>query len=106
MSYFLLINYVSPQHLNGSLWKLHHREGYHEADRAFRTAGDEIEWKHTKDHLRYIVYREFNCPSPTDNTQLMMSHKILMMKTTGSGTSIFFFLGTQTCTLERTFGTE
>jgi len=40
-----------------TLWKLHHRGGGHENDGALRGGPDDkIEWKHTKDHLRYAMY--------------------------------------------------
>ncbi|KAF8805899.1 Clavaminate synthase-like protein [Phlegmacium glaucopus] len=39
-----------------TLWKLHHRGG-HANDGALRGGlDDKIEWKHTKDHLRYAMY--------------------------------------------------
>ena len=41
------------------LWKLHHRGG-HDNDGALRGGPDDkIEWVHTKDHLRYALYRKF-----------------------------------------------
>ncbi|PPQ79070.1 hypothetical protein CVT24_012731 [Panaeolus cyanescens] len=40
-----------------ALWKLHHRGGSYEADHPLSGAPkDNVDWVHTKDHLRYIIY--------------------------------------------------
>ncbi|KAF9050258.1 hypothetical protein BJ165DRAFT_994366 [Panaeolus papilionaceus] len=40
-----------------TLWKLHHRSGSYEVDDALRGATkDVVDWAHTKDHLRYVIY--------------------------------------------------
>jgi hypothetical protein len=42
-----------------SLWKLHHHIDHEESDCLLDPASPTTSWPHSKDHLRYALYRGF-----------------------------------------------